>query len=82
MCYPALGVGRDTVLALARVSGSPLLAAVSWGYVWLFRSIPLLVLGLPRGRQIRRMILRQAMRSILPAAFNDVIGLSKSTSVV
>src|SRR4029079_19774287 len=25
-----------TGLALARVSGSPLLAALSWGYVWLF----------------------------------------------
>jgi polar amino acid transport system permease protein len=39
-------------------------------------------LGLPRGRQVRRIILPQAMRSILPAAFNDVIGLAKSTSVV
>ncbi|WP_411850790.1 amino acid ABC transporter permease/ATP-binding protein [Stenotrophomonas sp. LGBM10] len=152
----ALGFALGTVLALARVSGSPLLSAVSWGYVWLFRSIPLLVLllllnnlgylystialgvpftditlfaypttqligvftaavlgltlnqaafsaevirggilsvdhgqyeasaalGLPRGRQIRRIILPQAMRSILPAAFNDVIGLAKSTSVV
>jgi polar amino acid transport system permease protein len=152
----ALGFGLGTVLALARVSGSPLLSAVSWGYVWLFRSIPLLVLllllnnlgylystlelgvpftdirlfsypttqligvftaavlgltlnqaafsaevirggilsvdhgqyeaaaalGLPRGRQIRRIILPQAMRSILPGAFNDVINLAKSTSVV
>ncbi|MFL9582127.1 amino acid ABC transporter permease/ATP-binding protein [Stenotrophomonas sp. AB1(2024)] len=152
----AFGFALGTVLALARVSGSPLLAAVSWGYVWLFRSIPLLVLllllnnlgylystivlevpftaitlfsypttqligvftaavlgltlnqaafsaevirggilsvdhgqyeaaaalGLPRARQIRRIILPQAMRSILPAAFNDVIGLAKSTSVV
>jgi polar amino acid transport system permease protein len=33
-----------TGLALARVSGSPLLASLSWGYVWLFRSIPLIVL--------------------------------------
>ncbi|MBK0027864.1 amino acid ABC transporter permease/ATP-binding protein [Stenotrophomonas sp. S48] len=151
-----LGFALGTLLALARVSGSPLLAALSWGYVWLFRSIPLLVLllllnnlgylystielgvpftgislfsypttqligvftaavlgltlnqaafsaevirggilsvdhgqyeaaaalGLPRGRQVRRIILPQAMRSILPAAFNDVIGLAKSTSVV
>ncbi|WP_459061941.1 amino acid ABC transporter permease/ATP-binding protein [Stenotrophomonas sp. PSU-St15] len=151
-----LGFALGTLLALARVSGSPLLSAVSWGYVWLFRSIPLLVLllllnnlgylystielgipftgislfsypttqligvftaavlgltlnqaafsaevirggilsvdhgqyeaaaalGLPRGRQVRRIILPQAMRSILPAAFNDVIGLAKSTSVV
>jgi polar amino acid transport system permease protein len=145
-----------TVLALARVSGSPLLAGVSWSYIWLFRSIPLLVLllilnnlgylypsialqlpftdmplfawpttqligpftaavlglslnqaafsaeiirggilavdqgqyeasaalGLPRLRQIRRIVLPQAMRSILPGAFNDIIGLAKSTSVV
>ncbi|KAF1017417.1 MAG: Glutamine transport ATP-binding protein GlnQ [Stenotrophomonas maltophilia] len=151
-----LGFALGTLLALARVSGSPLLAAVSWGYVWLFRSIPLLVLllllnnlgylyssislgipftgltlfsypttqligvftaavlgltlnqaafsaevirggilsvdagqseaaaalGLPRGRQIRRIILPQAMRSIMPAAFNGVIGLAKSTSVI
>jgi len=151
-----LGFALGTLLALARVSGSPLLSAVSWGDVWLFRSIPLLVLllllnnlgylystielgvpftgislfsypttqligvftaavlgltlnqaafsaevirggilsvdhgqyeaaaalGLPRGRQVRRIILPQAMRSILPAAFNDVIGLAKSTSVV
>jgi polar amino acid transport system permease protein len=151
-----LGFALGTLLALARVSGSPLLAAVSWGYVWLFRSIPLLVLllllnnlgylystihlgvpftdislfsypttqligvftaavlgltlnqaafsaevirggilsvdhgqyeasaalGLPRGRQIRRIILPQAMRSILPGAFNDVINLAKGTSVV
>ena len=151
-----LGFVLGTLLALARVSGSPLLSAVSLGYVWLFRSIPLLVLllllnnlgylystielgvpftgislfsypttqligvftaavlgltlnqaafsaevirggilsvdhgqyeaaaalGLPRGRQVRRIILPQAMRSILPAAFNDVIGLAKSTSVV
>ena len=33
-----------TALALARVSGSPLLSGLSWGYVWLFRSIPLIVL--------------------------------------
>jgi polar amino acid transport system permease protein len=33
-----------TGLALARVSGSPLLASLSWSYVWLLRSIPLIVL--------------------------------------
>ncbi len=150
------GFVLGTLLALARVSGSPLLASVSWGYVWLFRSIPLLVLllllnnlgylyetialgvpftditlfaypttqlinqfaaavlglslnqaafsaeiirggilsvdqgqfeasaalGLPRSRQIRRIVLPQAMRTILPGAFNDVINLAKSTSVV
>lgn len=151
-----LGFTLGTGLALARVSGSPLLARLSWGYVWLFRSIPLLVLllllnnlgylyeniqlkvpftdillfsypttqlitqltaailglamnqaafsaevirggilsvdpgqfeaaaalGLPRHREVRRIVLPQAMRSILPAAFNDIIGLAKATSVV
>jgi polar amino acid transport system permease protein len=151
-----LGLLLGTALALARVSGSPLLAGVSWGYVWLFRSIPLIVLllllnnlgflyetitigvpytsihffsypttqlispfaaavlglslnqaafsaeiirggilsvdqgqmeaaaalGLPRWRQTSRIVLPQAMRSILPGAFNDVINLAKGTSVV
>lgn len=145
-----------TVLALARVSGSPLLASLSWGYVWLFRSIPLIVLllilnnlgylystiwlgipftditfaswqttqlitpslaavlgltlnaaafsseivrggilsvdhgqheaaaalGLPKSRQISRIVLPQAMRSILPTAFNEIISLAKGTSQV
>ena len=145
-----------TLLALARVSGSPLLASLSWGYVWLFRSIPLIVLllilnnlgylyetikigipftdtvfldyptvqlltpfaaaflgltlnqsaffaeivrggilsvdhgqleaaaalGLPRRRQAFRIVLPQAMRSILPTGFNELIGLAKSTSMV
>jgi polar amino acid transport system permease protein len=151
-----IGFVLGIALALARVSGSPLLAGVSWGYVWLFRSIPLLVLllllnnlgylyatiqvqipftdtllfsypttqlinqfvaavlglslnqaafsaeiirggilsvdqgqfeaaaalGLPRGRQVRRIVLPQAMRTILPGAFNDIINLAKATSVV
>ncbi|GJD52679.1 Vitamin B12 import ATP-binding protein BtuD [Methylobacterium crusticola] len=145
-----------TLLALARVSGSPLLAALSWGYVWLFRSIPLIVLllilnnlgylygtiwlgvpfteisfaswqttqlitpflaavlgltlnaaafsseivrggilavdqgqheaaaalGLPRHRQVSRIVLPQAMRSILPTAFNEIISIAKGTSQV
>src|SRR5690606_5622604 len=29
---------------LARVSRSPLLSGLSWGYIWLLRSIPLIVL--------------------------------------
>lgn len=37
----ALLVG--VVLALARLSRSPVLQAVSWAYVWLFRSVPLIV---------------------------------------
>jgi polar amino acid transport system permease protein len=44
----ALGAGfgfvLGGVLALARVKSSPLLAALSWTYIWLFRSIPLIVL--------------------------------------
>jgi len=150
------GFTLGTAQALARVSRSPLLAALSFGYVWLFRSIPLIVLllvinnlgylyetiglglpftnisfvswqttqlispfaaavigltlnqsafaaeiirggilsvdqgqleaaaalGLPRARQVRRIVLPQAMRAILPAGFNDIIGLAKGTSVV
>jgi polar amino acid transport system permease protein len=151
-----LGSVLGTVLALARVSRSPLLASLSWSYIWLFRSIPLIVLllilnnlgylyetinigvpytginwfsysttelispfaaavlglslnqaafsaeiirggilsveqgqleaaaalGLPRGRQIFRIVLPQAMRTILPTAFNDIIGLAKGTANV
>jgi polar amino acid transport system permease protein len=150
------GFTLGTGLALARVSRSPLLAALSFGYVWLFRSIPLIVLllvinnlgylyetislgvpftgwalfsyptvqlispfaaaligltlnqsafaseiirggilsvdqgqleaaaalGLPRRHQALRIVLPQAMRSVLPAGFNDIIGLAKGTSVV
>jgi polar amino acid transport system permease protein len=39
-------------------------------------------LGLPRRRQLRRIVLPQAMRTILPTAFNDIIGLAKGTSNV
>ncbi|WP_369263980.1 amino acid ABC transporter permease [Streptomyces sp. R35] len=38
-----LGLLGGIVLALARLSGSPVLRAVSWVYTWLFRSIPLIV---------------------------------------
>lgn len=145
-----------TGLALARLSGSPLLASVAWGYIWFFRSIPALLvlillynfaylydhislglpftdtvwyqwstvdvlsqftvavlglgmmqaaytaeiirggilgvdpgqheaaaaLGLPASRRIFRIILPQALRSIVPTAFNEVIGLVKGTSIV
>ncbi|HEV7304681.1 amino acid ABC transporter permease/ATP-binding protein [Ensifer sp.] len=145
-----------TALALARVSRSPLLAGLSFGYIWLLRSIPLIVLllvlnnlgylyesiqigvpftdtvwlnypttqlltpfaaaflgltlnqsaffaeivrggilavdqgqheaaaalGLPRRRQAVRIVLPQAMRSILPTGFNEIIGLAKGTSMV
>ncbi|HEX7913158.1 MAG TPA: amino acid ABC transporter permease/ATP-binding protein [Paraburkholderia sp.] len=150
------GFALATPLALARVSRSPLLAGFAWAFIWLFRSIPPIVLllllnnlgylyetiwigvpfthfallnesttdlispffaavlgltlnhaafsaeairggilsvdhgqreaaaalGLPGARQVRRIVLPQAMRSILPTAFNDVIGLAKGTSVV
>ncbi|MEP9391620.1 amino acid ABC transporter permease [Gordonia sp. VNQ95] len=39
-----LGLLGGIVLALMRLSRSPVLAAVSWIYVWVFRSIPLIVL--------------------------------------
>jgi polar amino acid transport system permease protein len=152
----ALGFSLGTLLALARVSGSTILSSFSFGYVWLFRSIPPLVLlllinnlgylyetvtigvplthwvwfsvpttqllspfaaaivgltlnqsayaaeiirggilsvdpgqheaaaalGLSRPRQAWRIVLPQAMRSILPNGFNAIIGLTKGTSVV
>ena len=150
------GFALATPLALARVSRSPLLAGCAWAFIWLFRSIPPIVLllllnnlgylydtiwigvpfthiallnqsttelispffaavlgltlnhaafaaeairggilsvdhgqreaaaalGLPGARQVRRIVLPQAMRAIVPSAFNDVIGLAKGTSVV
>lgn len=39
-------------------------------------------LGIPRGRQFRRILLPQAMRAILPGAANELVNLLKSTSVV
>src|SRR4051812_11194373 len=39
-------------------------------------------LGIPRGRQFRRVVLPQAMRAILPSAANELVNLLKSTSVV
>ncbi len=150
-----LGFAVGVVLALMRLSHSRFLRTVAWGYVWAFRSIPLIVqiifwfnvsylypklgfgvpfgpvlftvptqdlfsplgaavigltlhqaaysaeiirsgvlavdagqlqaaaaLGIPRGRQFRRIVLPQAMRSILPNAANEVISLLKGTSIV
>ena len=145
-----------TCLALARVSKSPLLAGLSWSYIWLLRSVPLIVLllilnnlgylyesirltnplngnvlvnypmvslltpflaafigltlnqsaffaeivrggilsvdhgqheaaaslGLSKKRQVTRIVLPQAMRTILPTGFNEIIGLAKGTSMV
>ena len=39
-------------------------------------------LGIPRRRQQPRIVLPQAMRSILPTAVNEIIGLVKGTSIV
>jgi polar amino acid transport system permease protein len=39
----ALGLVGGILLALARLSRSPVLRAVSWVYIWLFRSVPLIV---------------------------------------
>ncbi|MBR8058068.1 amino acid ABC transporter permease/ATP-binding protein [Burkholderia dolosa] len=151
-----LGFALGALVALARLSRSRLLAASAWTFVWLFRSIPLIVLllilnnlgylyehvrlgvpftdivwfdapttelispflaavlgltlnhaafsaevirggilsvdqgqleaaaalGLPRSRQTTRIVLPQAMRAILPTAFNDLITLAKGTSMV
>ncbi len=150
-----LGFLLGTVLAFMRLSRSPVLQTVAWTYIWIFRSIPMIVqlvfwfnlgalyqelgvgipfgpvfwsvdsntligtigaaiigltlhqaayaaeivrggviavdhgqleaaaaLGIPRLRQIRRIVLPQAMRAILPTAGNEIVGLLKGTSVV
>ncbi|WP_299527717.1 amino acid ABC transporter permease [uncultured Streptomyces sp.] len=38
-----LGFVLGTVLAVMRLSGQPILVSLSWGYTWLFRSVPMLV---------------------------------------
>ena len=152
----ALGFVLGFVLALMRLSSSPLLVSVSWTFSWIFRSTPLLVqlllwynlgylyerislgipftdvrffeaqtttlisqfaaavlgltlnqaaysaeiirggilsvdqgqleaaaaLGIPAWRRSTRIVLPQAMRAILPTAFNEIIGLVKGTSIV
>jgi polar amino acid transport system permease protein len=143
------------VLALARQSRSPVLQVLSWAYVWLFRSVPLIVLllflynfsalykvlglgvpfgptffsfgvtslgtdmviaivglslnaaafaaevvragllsvdagqreaaaalGLPRSFQFRRIVLPQALRTIVPSYVNVLIDIVKGSSLV
>lgn len=142
------------VVALARLSGNPVLSGVSWLYIWLFRSVPLILvliflfnlgnlypaigigvpfgpqlsvptftllsplvlgviglslseiaysaevvrsgllavdqgqheaanaLGIPRRRQFLRIVLPQALRSIVPAYVNQIIGLLKASSLL
>ncbi|MCX5002804.1 amino acid ABC transporter permease [Streptomyces sp. NBC_00638] len=140
-----LGFALGTLLAAFRLSTNPVLRTVSWGYVWLFRSMPILVqllfwfnigalypqilgvrtvdllgpvtvavvgltlheaayaaevvrggilsvdrgqieaaqaLGLSRWRRWWRIVLPQAMRSIVPPAGNMLIGTLKGTSIV
>ncbi|MEU6371002.1 amino acid ABC transporter permease [Streptomyces sp. NPDC046931] len=150
-----LGFLLGTSLAVMRLSGNPVLSALSWGYVWIFRSTPLLVqllfwfnigalyptlglgipygpqfvtvktvnllgptltavvgltlheaayaaevvrggilsvdsgqteaaqaLGIGRRRTLRRIVIPQAMRSIVPTAGNMLIGTLKGTSIV
>ncbi|MET8741367.1 amino acid ABC transporter permease [Streptomyces sp. NPDC004728] len=140
-----LGFALGTLLAVLRLSANHVLQAVSWGYVWLFRSTPILVqllfwfnigalypeilgvrtvnllgpvtvavigltlheaayaaevvrggilsvergqieaaqsLGLGPWRRFRRIVLPQAMRSIVPPAGNMLIGTLKGTSIV
>jgi polar amino acid transport system permease protein len=38
-----LGLAGGILLALARLSKNPVLKGISWTYIWLFRSIPLIV---------------------------------------
>ncbi|MFG2750807.1 amino acid ABC transporter permease [Streptomyces xanthophaeus] len=38
-----LGLAGGILLALGRLSGSSVLRSVSWTYIWLFRSVPLIV---------------------------------------
>jgi len=152
----ALSVVIGGMLALARLSSSWLLSGLAWGYIWLFRSLPLIVvliilynfsylydtlslgvpftgitwgsfdtinvlgqfstavvgltlvqsaytaeiirggflgvdhgqyeaaaaLGLPAWRRTLRIILPQALRTILPAGFNEIISLAKGTAMV
>ncbi|ATA18301.1 polar amino acid transport system permease protein [Gibbsiella quercinecans] len=151
-----LSIVLGGLLALARLSPSWLLRGLAWSYIWLFRSLPLIVvliilynfsylydslslgipftalswghfqtinvlgqyttavvgltlvqsaytaeiirggfqgvdhgqyeaaaaLGLPTWRRTLRIILPQALRTILPAGFNEIISLAKGTAMV
>lgn len=142
------------VVALARQSRNRVLSGAAWLYIWVFRSVPLILvliflynlgnlypkigvgipfgpqwqipttnvlsdltlgvvglslseiayaaevvraglisvdhgqheaakaLGIPRGRQFTRIVLPQALRSIVPAYVNQIVGLLKSSSLL
>lgn len=155
LAVTAVGMLLGTLLATARMSKNPVLAWLAWLYVWVFRSVPLLVqlllwfniaylypkivfglpflppifegdanklisattaaflgltlheaayaseivrggilsvdpgqaeageaLGMSPARILRRIVLPQAMRSIVPAAGNMLIGTLKGTAIV
>jgi polar amino acid transport system permease protein len=142
------------VVALMRLSGNPVLSSIAWLYIWVFRSLPLILiliflfnlgnlypalgigipfgpqlqvptlallptlvlgvvglslseiaysaevvrsgllsvdqgqheaakaLGIPRRRQFSRIVLPQALRAIVPAYVNQIIGLIKASSLL
>jgi polar amino acid transport system permease protein len=151
----ALSLAAGIVLALGRLSRNPVLSTITWAYIWLFRSIPLIVvllflynfaalyprlsinipfgpplisfkqaalapafvlavvgltlneaayaaevvrggilsvdrgqheaaaaMGLPKFYRFHRIVLPQALRSIVPNYVNQLIGLIKGTSLV
>lgn len=156
LCGTVLSLIFGGLLALARLSPSWLLSSLAWSYIWLFRSLPLIVvliilynfsylyetlslgipftalswgsfqtinvlgqfpaavigltlvqsaytaeiirggflgvdhgqfeaasaLGLSSWRRTWRIILPQALRAIIPTAFNEIISLAKGTAIV
>ncbi|MFF8934729.1 ABC transporter permease subunit [Streptomyces paradoxus] len=86
-----LGFLLGTVLAVMRLSANPVLQTLSWGYVWIFRSTPLLVqllfwfnigalyptlgLGIPFGPQF----LTVKTVNLLGPTLTAVIGLADPT---
>jgi polar amino acid transport system permease protein len=142
------------VLAIARLSKNPVLSGASWVYIWIFRSVPLILvliflynlgnlyptigigipfgpqfqiktisvlseltlgviglslseiaysaevvrsgllavdqgqheaakaLGIPRRRQFSRIVLPQALRTIVPSYVNQIVGLLKASSLL
>lgn len=142
------------VVALGRLSGNPILSGASWLYIWVFRSVPLILvliflynlgslyptigvgipfgpqfevktftllsdltlgviglslseiaysaevvrsgllavdqgqheaaksMGIPRRRQFTRIVLPQALRTIVPAYVNQIVGLLKASSLL
>ncbi len=152
----AIGIAGGVLLAVMRLSPNPILAAVSWVYIWFFRGTPLLVqiafwyagiaylysrlsigipfgpdfastsptnlvppfvagfiglgfneaaymaeivragilsvdegqteaaqsLGMPRALMMRRIVLPQAMRVIIPPTGNELISMLKNSSLV